>query len=132
MRTDIVERAIERLWLKRALPRPHGFAAEAEPAIGGAGIDKLEQHPVGIAVHDALDRAMGLVADRIAALLRLDVEFARIGNELPGDRVMRIRWIDQASDRRRDGDGIARRHLIERGQPLARHKRGIGQVGGVA
>ena len=67
MAADVSERLVERRRRKPAPPRPDHFAAEAEPAIDRAGIDELEQHPVGVAVHDALDRAVRLVADRVMA-----------------------------------------------------------------
>ena len=109
---DVSERLVERRRRKPAPPRPDHFAAEAEPAIDGAGIDELEQHPVRVAVHDALDRAVRVVADRVMAFLRLHVQLARIGHELPRDRIVRIGRIDQVGERRRDGDGVARRHLL--------------------
>jgi len=77
---------------------PHHFATEAETAIDRADMDGLEQHAVGIAVHDALDRTMGVVADRVGRLLGTDVELGRIGNELARDRVVRIGRIDQIGD----------------------------------
>ena len=51
---------------------------------------RLEQHAVGIAVHDALDRAVGIVADRIGALLRLRVELGRVRHELARDRIVPV------------------------------------------
>ena len=129
MASDISERLVERRRRKPAPPRPDHFAAEAEPAIHRAGIDELEQHPVRIAVHDAFDRAVRLVADRIMAFLRLHVQFARIGHELPRDRIVRIGRIDQVGERRRDGDGVARRHLFQRRQPIAGDKLRSGESG---
>ena len=38
-----------------SLPGPDHFAAETKAAIDRADMNKLEQHPVGIAVHDACD-----------------------------------------------------------------------------
>src|SRR6266540_1121630 len=63
-------------------PRPDHLAAEAEPAIHRTDMDELEQHAIGIAVHDAFDRAVRVVADRVGRLLRLLVELGRIGDEL--------------------------------------------------
>ena len=76
---------------------------------------ELEQHAVGIAVHDACDRAVGVVADRIGALLRAHLKLGRIGHELPRDRIVRIGAVDQFRHRRRDGDGVLRGDLFQRG-----------------
>ncbi len=51
-------------------------------------MDDLQEHPVGIAMDDALHRRMGGVADRVGALLRPDVELALVGQELARDRVI--------------------------------------------
>ena len=114
MAPDIGEGLVERRRRKPPSPRPDHFAAEAEPAIHRAGIDELEQHPVRVAVHDAFDRAVRLVADRVVAFLRFHMQLARIGHELPRDRIVRIGRIDQVGERRRDGDGVARRHALQR------------------
>ena len=97
---DIVERGIELLARERA-PAPDHFAAEAKAAIDRADMDGLEQHAVGIAVHDARDRTVRLVADRIGHLLGPRLELSRIGNELARDRVARIGRIDERRRRRR-------------------------------
>ena len=41
-------------------------------------------------MHHAFDRAERVVADRIGAFLRALLELARIGHELPRDRIVRI------------------------------------------
>ena len=98
-----------------ALPaRPDHLAAETETAIYRAGIDELEQHAVGIAVDDAFKRAVGAVADRIAALSRFAVQFGASGTNCraigsPGSAIS-IR----PGDRRRDGDGVTRRDILQR------------------
>jgi hypothetical protein len=43
----------------------HGLAPKAEAAVDGAGVLRLEQHAVAVAVDDALDRRVRRVADRI-------------------------------------------------------------------
>ena len=54
---DIGERGLKRVGGERAEPlRPDHLAAEAEAAIDRADVDELQQHAVGIAVDDALDR----------------------------------------------------------------------------
>src|SRR4029077_12053375 len=67
MRADIVERGIELPSREPAFPT-NDLAAEAEAAVRGADVHRLEQHAVGIAVDDARDRAVGRIADRIRPL----------------------------------------------------------------
>ena len=71
VRADIVQRVVVGALRERArLARPDHLAAEAEPAIDRADVHQLEQHAVGIAMHDARDRRMRVIADRIGALVR--------------------------------------------------------------
>ena len=67
---------------------PDHLTTEAKTAIDRADMDGLEQHAIGVAVHDALDRAVGTVTDRIGCLLGTDIELARVGNELARDRIV--------------------------------------------
>ena len=69
-------------------PRPHHLAAEAEAAIDRADMHRLEQHAVGIAMHDALDRGVRDIADRVGSLLRRDARARGVGDELAGDRIV--------------------------------------------
>ncbi len=78
---------------------------------------------------DALDRAVRVIADRIAALLRLFVEFPPVRHELLRDRVMRVGRIDQFGHRRRDGDGIAGGDVGERREPVMVRQIGVDQRG---
>src|SRR5713101_7815439 len=94
---NIGNRGMKRSAGERALEANH-FAAEAEAAIDRADMKRLEQDPVGITMHDALERAMRAIPDRVGALLRLYVELGRIGNELARDRVARIGRIDELCD----------------------------------
>src|SRR6185312_15174966 len=63
--------------------------------------------PVGIAVDDALDRAVHRIADRIGKLMRRLLELARVGEILASDRIGRIARVDQALHMRADRDGKA-------------------------
>ena len=59
---------------------------------------ELEQHPVGIAMHDAVDRRMGVIADRIGAFARRARQFPDVRNDTAA-----------RSDRRDRRDRSARR-----------------------
>ena len=96
------------------LARPHHLAAEAEAAIDRANMRELQEHAVGVAMHDARNRTVPFVADGIGALIALRVEFGGGGHELLRDRVVGIARVDEIGNRRRDGDGIARRDGRER------------------
>ena len=76
---------------------------------------ELKQHPVGIAMHDAFDRAMSIVADRIEQFFGPMIEFIRRGYELARDRVMGIVAIDQVRQSWRQRDCVTRRHRVQRG-----------------
>src|SRR5205823_8854744 len=109
-------------------PRPDHFAPEAEPAVDRTGVDELEQHAVGITVDDALDWAESTVTDRVAALLWPHVKLAGVGYELLGNGIVRVAWVDQARDRRRDGDRVAGGDLGKRWHPFTRHQSVIAKL----
>jgi hypothetical protein len=111
---------------------PDHLAAEAEPAIDRAGVGGFQQHAVGIAVDDPLDRAVGLVADRIAGLAGAFQQLGLAGHELAGDRVGFVGRIDQRRHVRGDRHGVARRHGLEGRQPLGSDQAGFGQGRGAA
>src|SRR5689334_1011572 len=83
-------------------------------------MDRLQQHAIGIAMDDAFDRLMRVIADRIGALFRRDRQLARIGDELSRDRVASIGRIDQSGDITRDRNGVAIRDGGELGRALRR------------
>jgi len=81
---NISKRAFERPRRKHLLfARSHGFTPETEAAIDRANGQQFQQYAVRIAVHDAGDRRMCLIADGIVPLLRHPYEFAFVGHELP-------------------------------------------------
>ena len=97
VRADIVERgAIGGLRQRGRLARSDHFAAKTEAAIHRADVHQLEQHPVGIAMHDAGDRRMRVVADRIGVFAWRAHQFQRARNELPRDRIVGVFAVDQA------------------------------------
>ena len=76
---------------------------------------------------------MGAVADRVGALLRQDVEFPDIGDELAGDRIGQVSvGVDQLDHVRRDGERVAGGDGFERGEVLRRDDPGLGEFGGMA
>src|SRR5918993_1429442 len=103
---DIGEGSFQGLRWERAKPlRPDHLAAEAEAAINGAGVQRLQEHAVGITVDNALDGAVRRVADRVLALAWVPLELALIRHELPCDRVGGISRVDQRRHLGRDRDG---------------------------
>ena len=130
-RGDVIDRGVELFRGQWLGARTDHLAAEAEAAVDRADMRELEQHAVGIAMDDAGHGAVRVVADRIGALLGPGVQLRRIGHELPRDRIVRIAAVDQRGHRRRDGDGILRGDLLERGALLrGRKPRGfeVGQL----
>jgi hypothetical protein len=116
-RADVAERF--RIGLIRdgaVLARAHHLATEAEPAINRADMDQLEQHTIGIAMHDACDGRMSAIADRVGALVGLALQLICGRNELPRDRVVGVGGIDQACDIGRDRDGVAGGDVFQTGQ----------------
>ena len=71
------------------------FAAETEAAVDRADAHDLQEHAVGVAVHEAGYRALGVIADRVGVFSSVGDEFGGAGNELAGDRVGRIIRLDQ-------------------------------------
>ena len=84
------------------------FAAEAEATIDRADAHQLQQHPIGVTMNEPEHRAVGVIADRIGPLDWGDVEFARGGDELPGNRPVRSRGDHGTLHRRTDADGKRR------------------------
>ena len=68
-------------------------------------------------MHQALDRAFCVVADRIVGLRRIADELAAVGDELARDRIVRIAGVDEASQRRRQADRVARGDRLELAEP---------------
>ena len=131
VRADVGERRGELgVGQGRGLARPHHLAAEAEAAVDRAHGDELQEHAVGVAVHDARHRALEPVADGVGAFGRVPVELARIGNELARDWVVGVGRIDQGGHRRRDRHRVARLDGGDLGGPRARDEARIGEVGG--
>ena len=83
----------------------HHARARAVAAVGGAGIGHEKQHPVGIAVHDAGNGAVLVLAERVFRLSRGMQELVGDGDHGPADRMIRILRVHQAEIVRGDGEG---------------------------
>ena len=123
-RTDIGQRGVEFGVVQRLAARPYFFSAKAEAAIDRTGMQRLQQHAVGIAVDDALHRRARLVADRIGELFRRDPGLGGRGHKLARDRVVwHIAPVDQRQHfgRQRDRHGLRRRReqRVGQDQPFA-------------
>ena len=95
-------------------------------------MDELEQHAIGIAVHDAGHRRMRIVTDRVGVLAGRCHQFLRARNELSRDGIGGIVRLDQRGDLRRHGDGITRGDPLQLGQRGRRHKPARHQLGRLA
>src|SRR5439155_6724602 len=115
---------------RRRLTWPGHLAAETEPAIDRTDMNELEQHPVGIAMDDAGDGRMHVVADRIGALAGPLHQLPGIRNELSRDRVVGIFRVDQRGNVRRYRHRIARGDGFESGKIIRRRKAVGDEFGG--
>ena len=77
--------------------------ARAVAAIRGAAVGDEKQHAVGIAMDEAGHGRMRILAARVAHLPRRGVRFLDARNDLPADRAIFIRRINQVEKIRRDG-----------------------------
>ena len=75
-------------------------------------------------MHQPLDRAFGVVADRVVDFGRIAKKLAPLGHELARDRVGRVAFRDEAGERRGQADRVALRDRLEFGEP-----RRIGEAG---
>ena len=130
---DIVERGLISVLGKRGgFARSDHFAAEAEAAIDRADMHELEQHAVGITMHDAGDRRMCVVADWIGALAWCSHQLLRARNELPRDGIGGIIGIDQRGNVGRHRNRIARGDLLQHGKIVRTRKSARHQLIGPA
>ncbi len=119
-RPHIVERRGEVGRAQQARARTDTFAAKAEPAIDRANRDQFDQYPVGIAMHQSVDRAHCIVADWIVALGGMALKLPPVGNELARDRVVGVAGLNERGERRAEADRIALRDRLELREPLRR------------
>ena len=82
-------------------------------------------------MHDAGDRRMRVIADRIGVFAWRVHQFLRARDELPRDRIVGIVRVDQGGDIRRHRDRIARGDPFEIGKIGCRRKPALDQLGGL-
>ena len=134
MGAHVVNRRHELSPAQRPRAGAHPLAAETEATIDRANRDQLDQDPIGIAMHQPLDGALGVVADRIVALGGIADQLARVRHELTRDRVARVFGPDEGGERRRKADRIAASDRLEllksfrAGQPRFGEILGAGQA----
>jgi hypothetical protein len=131
MFAEIGERGLKLHWGERR--RPPGsdpLAAEAKAAIDRADRDQLQKRAVWVAMDDPVDRALQIIADRIDKFGGMTIEFARVGHELPRDRIGGIGGIDQSRQGRRNRHGIALGDALKFFPPLRRRKTRRDEIGG--
>ena len=135
MAADIVERAgiagFRQCALRQCalLAGADHLAPKAEPAIDGADMHELEQHAIGIAMHDARDRRMRIIADRVRVLARRGNQLHCTRDELLRDGIGGIARLNQRGDLRRHRDGITRRDLFQVRQIGSAHQAVSDQLG---
>ena len=132
-RADIIER---RRQLGRAQARALGpdiLAAEAEAAIDRAGMMRLQQHAVGIAMDDAFERrkARGRRWDRRSSSGAVESS-AACGTNCRAIGSSAASPVDKRRHVRRDRDGVAPGDRCDLGGALGRRKPGRDDLGGLA
>jgi hypothetical protein len=73
-------------------------------------------------VYDALDGTVRVVANRVEEFLRLMIEFGPARHELARDRIVAVVAVDDAGQRRRQRDGVARGDLLQTRQLRGQRK----------
>src|SRR5262249_30911283 len=91
---------------------------------------ELEQHTVRIAVHDALDRTVSVVTDRIQEFFGTMIELGRVWYELARERIVRIVPVDQFGQRRRQCNCIAPSNLFGHRPALGWHQTVLAKLRG--
>ena len=94
------------------LPLAHQAAARAVAAVGRAGVERQEEHAVGVAVDQTLDDAGAVLAAGIGHVPAAHHELALLRHDLEADRAGGIVRIDQRREVRGDRD----RKLLARQQ----------------
>ena len=95
-------------------------------------MDELEQHAIGIAMHDAGDRRMRVIADRIGVLARRATNSSALGMNCRAIGSSGSSGVDQRGDVRRHRDRIARGDLFQIGKSRRGRKAVGDQLGGLA
>jgi hypothetical protein len=77
------------------------LAAETEAAIDGADEERFQQSAIGVAMHNARQRRIGFVANRIGIFMPCGIKLSRVRDHLEPNGVV---WI---SIRRAKASGTA-------------------------
>jgi hypothetical protein len=119
MGRDVRERCVQRAGAQHlTLAAPDCLPPEAEAAIDRADARQLQEHAIAIAMNDAFDRRVAVVADRIRDFGRCRVELRFTRHELTSDCVVRLALCDQAADMRRDRESVAGRDRVQVRDPF--------------
>ena len=97
--------------------------ARAITAIRRATVGHQKQHAVGIAMHQSGHRRMRIFAARIAHFPRRGVRFLDARDDLPADRAILIRRVNQVEEIRRDGQRQLVVGQLRAGEFLRRQRR---------
>ncbi len=104
---DVAQRRLELVPAQRTGWLADELAAEAKPAVYRARRGEQKQHAIGVAVHKTGHGAVGVVADRIAKVIREadvlvgkreDLTSKRIMGIAPVDQVQIVTWNPQPQD----------------------------------
>ena len=87
----------------------------------------LQEHPIGIAVDDALDRTVNVVADGVGLFVGGLDQLRFGGQKLAAERA--IRRLYQIRHDRRDRHSIPRCDTLKRRQPVSCDKASLDKVG---
>ena len=103
MAFDVAERGLDVVLADGALAdRADHTGARAVAAVDRAEIGHEQQHPVGVAVHQARHRAVPVFTQRIVSLARRGLELAEGGHHGAAQRLQRVVGVEQARVVRRD------------------------------
>ena len=127
----VAERRVEIPLREQLAVRPaDDLAPKTKAAVDRADRERRQQHTIRVAMHDAPDRRVRVVADRIGSLVFAMLELGEGRHELPGDRVIGLVCVDEPGHRRRDGESVARRYGVQRilTRRSRRHRRTIPSI----
>ena len=128
MRAHIVERRVELGRAEDARAGTDPLAAKAEAAIDRADRDELDQHPVGIAMHQSPTGLMASspIGSSLSAGSRMSSRASGTNWRAIGSAGSPGR--DERGERRRQADRVALGHGLKLGKPFGRRKARVDQL----